>query len=76
MARSRAQSTSYVLPLRWTEPGPIAELAEYLRGIGGEVGEIVVVDGSPEPLFGQHAEALRGLARHLPPHPDLRFRRG
>ena len=47
MARSRAQSTSYVLPLRWTEPGPIAELAEYLRGIGGEVGEIVVVDGSP-----------------------------
>ena len=76
MARSRAQSTSYVLPLRWTEPGPIAELAEYLRGIGGEVGEIVVVDGSPEPLFGQHAEALRGLVRPLPPHPDLRFRMG
>ena len=76
MARSRDQSTSYVLPLRWTEPGPIAELAGYLRGIAGEVGEILVVDGSPRPLFGQHAAALRGVARHLPPDPRLRFRMG
>lgn len=76
MAGSTPQSTSYVLPLRWTEPGPIGELADYLRGIAGEVGEILVVDGSPRPLFAEHAEALRGLARHLPPALDLRFQMG
>jgi hypothetical protein len=71
-----SEGVAYVLPLRWTEPGPIGELAEYLGGIAGEVEEILVVDGSPEPLFGRHAEALRGVARHLPPHPDLSFRMG
>jgi Glycosyl transferase family 2 len=67
---------SYVLPLRWSEPGSIAELAEYLHSIAPQVDEIVVVDGSPEPLFVQHAEALEGIARHLRPHPDLDFRMG
>jgi hypothetical protein len=67
---------AYVLPLRWTEPGPIGELADYLRGIAGEAKEIFVVDGSPEPLYGQHAESLRGVARHLRPHPDLHFQMG
>lgn len=67
---------AYVLPLRWTEPGPIGELADYLRGIAGEVEEILVIDGSPEPLFGRHAEALRDVARHLRPHPDLCFQMG
>ena len=67
---------SYVLPLRWTEPGPIDELAAYLRSLAGEVDEILVVDGSPAPLFERHAAALRGVARHLPPHPDLDFPMG
>jgi hypothetical protein len=67
---------SYVLPLRWTEPGPVDELAAYLRTIAPEVSEVLVVDDSPQPLFGRHAEALRGAARHLAPHPDLDFRMG
>ena len=71
-----AQGTSYVVPLRWTEPGPIEEMAGYLRLLATEVDEVLVVDGSPPPLFEQHARALRGIARHLPPHPDLDFRMG
>jgi hypothetical protein len=67
---------SYVLPLRWSEPGPIGELADYLGGIVGEVEEILVVDGSPEPHFGRHAEALPNVVRHLRPHPDLDFQMG
>jgi hypothetical protein len=74
--RSTAGEASYVLPLRWAEPGPIDELAAYLRLIAPTVGEILVVDGSPEPLFRRHAEELRGVARHLAPHPDLHFRMG
>jgi hypothetical protein len=67
---------SYVLPLRWAEPGPIEELAGYLRSIAAQVDEVLVVDGSPAPIFAEHAATLRGIARHLPPHPDLDFRMG
>lgn len=67
---------SYVLPLRWAEPGPIAELSAYLASLAGEVDEILVVDGSPEPVFAEHAAVLRGIAGHLPPDPELEFGMG
>lgn len=67
---------SYLLPLRWTAPGPIAELAAYLAGVGREVDEVLVVDGSPPPLFEHHAEALRGIAVHLAPDRDLECEMG
>lgn len=69
-------SVSYVLPLRWTERGPIDELSDYLRSIAAATDEILVVDGSPAPIFAEHAAALGGLARHLAPHSDLDFRMG
>jgi hypothetical protein len=71
-----SDGVAYVLPLLWREPGPIEGLAEYLRAIAGEVEEILVVDGSPEPIYGQHGARLRGVARHLRPHPDLSFQMG
>lgn len=67
---------SYVLPLRWAEPGPIEELSAYLESLAGVTDEILVVDGSPPPVFALHAAALPGIARHLPPHPDLAFGMG
>jgi Glycosyl transferase family 2 len=69
-------SVSYILPLRWTEPGPIEELSAYLRSIAAIAGEILVVDGSPAAIFAEHAIALDGIARHLPPHADLDFQMG
>jgi hypothetical protein len=71
-----APEVSYVVPLRWAEPGPIEELAGYLRLLVSDVDEVLVIDGSPAPLFERHAAALRDVARHLPPHPDLDFRMG
>ena len=67
---------SYVLPLRWTEPGPIEELAAYLRSLAEEVDEILVVDGSPPPVFARARRGLGGVARHLAPAPRPRFRDG
>lgn len=67
---------SYVLPLRWVKPGPIEELSEYLHSIVAVTDEILVVDGSPAPVFAEHAKALDGIARHLAPDPDLSFRMG
>lgn len=74
--RGAAASVSYILPLRWTEPGPIEELSAYVRSIAGAVDEILVVDGSPAAVFAEHATALGGIARHLAPHPDLDFQMG
>jgi hypothetical protein len=74
----RNVEAAYVLPLRWSEPGPIDELASYLHALGesGLVAEILVVDGSPPPLYESHAAALRGIATHLAPHHDLTFPMG
>jgi hypothetical protein len=69
-------SAAYVLPVRWTQAGPIEELAAYLREIAAEVDEVLVVDGSPSPLFERHADAFAGAVRHLPPDPDLTFPMG
>ncbi len=69
-------AVSYVLPLRWSEAGPIEELSAYLRSLGEVVDEILVVDGSPAPIYAEHAAALEGVARHLAPHPDLNFQMG
>jgi hypothetical protein len=71
-----AASVSYVLPLRWAESGPIEELRAYLRSIAEAADEVLVIDGSPAPVFAEHAAALRDVARHLPPHPDLDFQMG
>jgi hypothetical protein len=71
-----ALSVSYVLPLRWVESGPIEELRTYLRSIAEVADEVMVIDGSPAPVFAEHAAALRGVARHLAPHPDLDFDMG
>jgi hypothetical protein len=72
----RSEAVSYVLPLRWHSPGPIAELSGYLAGLGPPVAEILVIDGSAEPLFAEHAEALAGIAGHLPPDPALDYPMG
>jgi hypothetical protein len=73
--RSRS-GVSYLLPLRWTEPGPIEELSGYLASVGREVDEVIVIDGSPASLFERHGEALRGIAGHLAPDPDLECEMG
>ncbi|MET8359909.1 glycosyltransferase family 2 protein [Micromonospora sp. NPDC005171] len=62
---------TYVLPLRWHTDTGLAELTDYLRWLGDRV-EVLVVDGSPQDLFARHAEAWRGLVRHLPPDPSGR----
>jgi len=67
---------SYVLPLRWSEPGPLGELTAYLRRLSGWVEETIVIDGSPPPLFARNAVALAGVAWHLPPDRDLDFAMG
>ncbi|MDG4753683.1 glycosyltransferase family 2 protein [Micromonospora sp. WMMD718] len=66
---------AYVLPLRAHDDGGLDELTGYLRELSRWV-DVVVVDGSAPELFARHAEAWRGLVRHVPPDPALRGRNG
>jgi Glycosyl transferase family 2 len=61
---------TYVLPIRWTDDEGLEELTAYLRGLPDWM-ELIVVDGSPDPLFSRHAEAWTPGARHLRPDPAL-----
>jgi len=60
----------YVLPLRWSDDAGLPELTAYLRGLAAHA-RVIVVDGSPAPLYAAHARAWAGTVRHLPPDPDL-----
>ncbi|MEU8213150.1 glycosyltransferase [Micromonospora sp. NPDC049044] len=62
---------TYVLPLRWHADGGLAELTAYLRWLAERV-DVIVVDGSAPAVFARHADAWRGLVRHLPPDATTR----
>jgi hypothetical protein len=56
----------YVLPLRWTDDSGLDELTRYLRSLASVV-DVTVVDGSPPPVFENHARAWSGVVRHRAP---------
>ncbi|GGO27952.1 glycosyltransferase [Microbispora bryophytorum] len=70
-----AARIDYVLPLRWDDDAGLAELTGYLRGLSRHA-RIVVVDGSPSPLFERHARLWRGIAEHVRPDDDLTVANG
>jgi hypothetical protein len=67
---------AYVLPLRWSGDGPLAELASYLETVAGLLAEVIVVDGSTAAGFERHAAGLPRSVRHLAPHDDLDYAMG
>ncbi len=66
----------YLLPLRWQQDGPgLAELTGYLQAISARC-EVLIVDGSPSPLFARHHRCWDSFARHIPPDPGLTYLNG
>jgi hypothetical protein len=65
----------YLLPLRWHEDSGAGELTAYLRHIARTC-QVVVVDGSPDPVFLSHRRAWGEFTRHLRPDPRLACRNG
>jgi hypothetical protein len=61
---------TYVLPLRWSDDQDLDDLTDYLRGLPDWI-ELIVVDGSPAPLFERHLEIWGPLGRHLRPDAAL-----
>ncbi len=59
---------TYLLALRRDHAAAESEgeLARYLRRLAAQV-DMVIVDGSPGPIFERHAALFAGVAVHLPP---------
>lgn len=66
---------SYILPIRCEQAEPSDELAAYLRWLATQI-EVIVVDGSPAPVFAAHTAAWGDSVRHIPPAPELAARNG
>jgi len=64
---------SYVLPLRHDRLEDVAELATYVRFLTGIVAEVLVVDGSPSPVFSAHASAFGRSGNLVHVRPDGRY---
>jgi hypothetical protein len=70
---SAIPSFSYVLPLRMQRVEPsILELVDYIARLGQWCDDIIVVDGSPAPVFTAHHRALAHQARHVEVDPARR----
>jgi hypothetical protein len=67
---------SYVLPIRRSVVVAGGELEGYLRMLSRWVDDLIVVDGSPEPVLSSHAHAWGRLVRHLAPDPRYGFLNG
>jgi hypothetical protein len=66
---------TYLLPLRWEAGRNADELTAYLRRIA-ETCEVVVVDGSPDPVFRSHHHSWRQSSCHICPDSSLTCRNG
>ena len=73
MTGSPLEDVCYVVPLRWRAPQPIDEMTDYLRWVTTLVAQVVVVDGSPQPIFDRHHSAWSRMVTHVAPDPDLEF---
>jgi hypothetical protein len=66
----------YLLPLRrHSDDQGLDELTSYLREIARSC-DVVIVDASPDPLFGRHHAAWAAFARHIRPDPALACQNG
>jgi hypothetical protein len=73
---NEALGLSYVLPIRRSEVVADEEFGGYLRMLSRWVNDLIVVDGSPDPVRWSHARAWGHLVRHVTPDPRHAFLNG
>jgi hypothetical protein len=65
---SARYAAEYVLPLRWSDDRDLDDLLNYLRSLV-RILDVIVVDGSPDPVYEDHRAALPADVRILRPQP-------
>lgn len=65
----RVHPTSYVLPIRSNDAAS-QELIDYVNGLS-RICDVIIVDGSPDDVFGEFSSRSADGVRHVRPHRDL-----
>jgi hypothetical protein len=63
--------TAYVLPIRWEASRPVEELTRYLAFLASHFDDVIVVDGSPRPVFADHHRRWGRDVVHIAPDPGF-----
>ena len=71
MNSAAVTEVTYILPIKVSHSETAAELTNYLRALASMVREVIVVDGSPQDIFRDHAISWGSFVRHVPPGPQL-----
>lgn len=73
-----ASHCSFILPIRRVkfDSIEIERLADYFLLLRSAGCEVLVVDGSPSPVFEQHKEIWQGVSRHVSPDPKYTYLNG
>jgi len=69
---------SFILPIRRVQVDPleIKGLAGYFQLLRSAGCELLVVDGSPKPVFEEHRKSWQSLSRHVTPDPKYTYLNG
>ncbi|HVG39909.1 MAG TPA: hypothetical protein VM870_11500, partial [Pyrinomonadaceae bacterium] len=69
---------TYLLPIRRVRASAeeIADFAHYFQLLAGAGCEVIVVDGSPAPVFAAHDAGWREFCRHVTVDPQYRYLNG
>ncbi|KAK5043545.1 hypothetical protein LTR84_011447 [Exophiala bonariae] len=66
----------YLLPLRWENHlSELTDLTIYLQQLSARC-DVLVVDGSPPPVFAEHHRHWASFSTHIAPAPDVVYRNG
>ena len=79
MIRSNARvHATYLLPIRRVrfDPVEVETLGDYFKLLDLAGCEVLIVDGSPKPVFDEHRRSWRRFSRHVAPDPKYTFLNG
>jgi hypothetical protein len=69
---------SFIVPIRRVrfDPLEVERLADYFKLLRLAGCEVLIVDGSPKPIFEEHRKSWQGFSRHLAPDPKYTYLNG
>ncbi len=69
---------SFIVPIRRVQIDPleVKRLADYFKSLRLAGCEVLIVDGSPKPIFEEHRRSWQGFSRHIAPDPKYTYLNG
>ena len=69
---------SFIVPIRRVQVDPleVERLADYFKLLRLAGCEVLIVDGSPKPIFKEHRKSWQGFSRHIAPDPKYTYLNG